>query len=173
MSPSTPLARWDYSNVEPFSYGNSPMYERGMAELDDCATVQDWGCGTAWAKRFCKGNYVGVDETPGFADIVADLRSYTTRVEGIFMRGVLEHNLDWHLILDNAVTSFTKRFVLILFTPMQDQTNVLFWPKPDIPDVAFAASDIESRFGSRSFRFEEERTDTQYNFERMYVVESS
>lgn len=162
--------KWDYRDVEPFPYGESPLYEIGMRMLDDCETVEDWGCGTAWAKQFRDGPYVGIDGAEGYADIVADLRTYTSDVEGIFMRGVLEHNHEWKPILQNAMVSATKRLVLVLFTPMADATHVIGYTRDDIPDISFAPADIEAYFGGRKFICIDHETDTQFGVERIYSV---
>lgn len=162
---------WDYSATEPFPYDDERAYREGMPLLADCETVEDWGCGTAWAKRYREGAYVGVDMAPGYADVVADLRTYRSDVDGIFMRSVLEHNHDWRAILDNALASARKRLVLVLFTPMQPATvNIIDTPN-GIPNIGFAAEDIESAFGDREFRHEDWYTDTVFGFERLYVVE--
>jgi hypothetical protein len=162
---------WDYRHVGSFPYGDEYAYATGMPLLDDCETVEDWGCGTAWAKRYRTGAYVGIDMAPKFADIVVNLSDYTSDVDGIFMRSVLEHNLEWEPILRNAVASFRKRLVLILFTPMQDETRVLNETYNGIPNIGFAPGDIEAHFGDRPFRFEDWLTDTQFGVERMYVVD--
>lgn len=78
-------------------------YRRAAAFLTDVTEVEDWGCGAGGFKRFCRPRYVGVDgsKTP-FADRVVDLCTYTSRVEGIMMRHVIEHSYLWRAILDNG-----------------------------------------------------------------------
>ena len=162
------MNRWDYSHVAAFPYDDETMYVEGMTRLKDCEVVEDWGCGTAWAKRYRTGTYIGVDWAPGFADVVADLHTYTSRVDGIYMRGVLEHNEDWQPILDNALAS-APHLVLVLFTPMAAETSVIAVNGRGIPDISFAAGDIEARF-KRPFTFKDYATDTQYGTERLYEV---
>src|SRR5512143_667285 len=105
---------WDYSDTDPFPYGEETTYKIGMGLLAECERVEDWGCGTCWAKHYREGSYTGIDWAPGFADVVADLRTYISDVDGIFMRAVLEHNTDWGDILDNALVS-APHLVLVLF----------------------------------------------------------
>ena len=94
-----------------------------------CQTVEDWGCGLGWFRRYISPprEYLGIDGSASpFADIVHDLRTYRSgKPHGILMRHVLEHNHHWKPILDNAIASFTKGLCLILFTPWQVKTSVL------------------------------------------------
>lgn len=161
--------RWDYAGREAFAYGDETTYAEGMKLLEDCEVVEDWGCGTAWAKRFREGTYIGVDAAPGYADIVADLRTYTSGVDGIFMRHVLEHNEDWAQILDNALAS-CLRLVLILFTPMTNETRVIYSNGNGVADISFAPHDIESHFAMRPYSYVTYDTATQYGSERLYEV---
>jgi hypothetical protein len=106
-------------------YGQERSYVKGMQWLAPCALVEDWGCALAYAKNYRIGDYRGIDGTPGKADVVADLSTYRSEVEGIFMRHILEHNYDWRVILQNALASFTKRMTLILYRPMQQREAVI------------------------------------------------
>lgn len=105
-------------------YGVEDSYKIGMDWLNPCREVEDWGCGPAYARKFRKGSYIGVDGTPGYCDKVSDLREYRSDVDGIFMRHVLEHNHDWRKILDNALESFRERMSLIFFSPWAEETHV-------------------------------------------------
>jgi hypothetical protein len=122
------VGNWDYKNhLEPCRYGDEPTYEKAAAWLDGCGpVVEDWGCGTGWAKRhFTKSKYVGVDGSwSRFADTVADLRLHRSSCDGILLRHVLEHDYDWHMILENAVRSFTKRLAVVFFMPLEPFTRL-------------------------------------------------
>jgi hypothetical protein len=122
-------------------YGVEDSYKVGMGWLKDCEVVEDWGCGPAYSKNYRVGKYIGVDGTEGFCDKQAALESYTSEVEGIFMRHVLEHNLSWKPILENALRSFTKRMSLIFFTPWADKTFVVHEWK-GIPFISFKKEEI-------------------------------
>lgn len=106
-------------------YGQERSYVRGMEWLGTCQLVEDWGCALAYAKNYCIGDYRGIDGTAGKADVIADLSTYKSEVDGVFMRHILEHNFDWRDILGNALQSFTKRMTLILYRPMQDTEKVI------------------------------------------------
>lgn len=118
------LNKWDYSGVDEVCYSDDKCisYQKAADFLGD--TVEDWGCGTAWAKRYFK-NYRGIDGSPHkYVDEVVDLIHYTSDVDNILMRQVLECNEDWKVILENVIKSFKKKFCLIVFTPFADETHV-------------------------------------------------
>jgi hypothetical protein len=86
------------------------------------------------------------------------------------MRHVLEHNpFDWRLILDNAVASFTKRMVLVLFTPTADLTILL--KDGDPPDASLSWLDLTARFDGLSVGHERLITGTQYGVENIFYLE--
>lgn len=168
------LGLWDYSkSTSDQKYGDDDLtYQKGMEFLSDCKTVEDWGCGTGHAKRFCKGSYVGVDGSMGPETlVVSDLREYTSNVEGIFLRHVLEHNHDWKKILGNAVKSFTHKMALILFTPFSHETHQIATNWSNIPDLSFRKEDIAEFFAGLKVREEALRTQTQYKMEYIFYIE--
>ena len=120
------LNKWDYSGVNTVCYSdvNQESYKKSAEFLGD--TVEDWGCGTGWSKRFFK-NYKGIDGSPSNfvaeKDIV-DLVNYTSDVDNILMRQVLELNTEWRKILENIKKSFKKKFCLIVLTPLVDTTHI-------------------------------------------------
>lgn len=168
------LGLWDYSKATPGEkYGGDDVtYQKGMAFLSDCATVEDWGCGTGYSKKFCTGTYRGLDGSKGpETDIVVDLRDYKSNPDGIFMRHVLEHNHDWKKVLDNAVASFRKKLVIILFTPLTAETRQIATNWSKIPDMSFRKEDITGAL--KEFKVKEEvlRTKTQYGMEFVFYIE--
>jgi hypothetical protein len=127
-------------------YGVEDSYRVGMDWLKDCELVEDWGCGPAYSRNHRKGSYRGVDGTEGFCDVVADLATYKSSPPGLFMRHVLEHNVEWRPILENALNSFTERMSLIFFTPWADKTHVVHEWK-SIPFISFKKEDILELIG--------------------------
>jgi hypothetical protein len=123
--------KWDtiYSTLSEtpsaFLYGDTSSYEMGAKILEDCKTVEDWGVGAGGFKRY-RPDAIGVDgsHTP-YADIISSLVTYTSNVDGIFMRHVLEHNFEWKQILINALKSATKKIALIIFTPFIEEKTSL------------------------------------------------
>jgi glycosyltransferase involved in cell wall biosynthesis len=166
------IGKWDYQIVGQFTYGDDTTYKKGMAFLDGRGTIEDWGCGAAYAKLFVKeSKYIGIDGSQStFTDQVVDLRNYTSKTDCIFMRHVLEHNHDWRNILANAVNSFTKRMVLIVFTPFAEQTKqIAKWS--DIPDISFRKADLTEFFQHLKYIEESLETDTEYKTEHIFYIE--
>jgi hypothetical protein len=127
-------------------YGADESYEIGMTWLSRCEIVEDWGCSLAYAKKFRKGAYVGVDGTEGAADVLADLANHKSSTPGLFMRHVLEHNDNWRLILSNAIESFTDRMVLITFIEAEDQdrrsSEHKQWKRPEWSHLHLSRPDL-------------------------------
>jgi hypothetical protein len=165
------VGKWDYQGLEQFPYDDETTYKKGMAFIDGHGIIEDWGCGTAYAKRFVtKSIYIGIDGSKStFTDRVADLREYTSNTDCIFMRHVLEHNYDWKKVLANAVSSFKKRMVLIIFTPFTNRTQqIASWSS--IPDIAFRKHDLTRFFSQFEYTEESLNTDTQYRTEHIFYI---
>lgn len=165
--------RWSYEAApEPFAYDEETSYAKGMAFLHGLSTIEDWGCGTAYAKRFvADGVYRGVDGSQSpFCDVVADLQTYRSETEGVFMRHVLEHNWGWRAILRNAVASFGRRMTLIVFTPFEASERKLM-EENGIPDLALDKAEVLSFFEGLSVREETFASKTQYGQETIFYVE--
>ncbi|OHA87802.1 MAG: hypothetical protein A3A96_00550 [Candidatus Zambryskibacteria bacterium RIFCSPLOWO2_01_FULL_39_39] len=182
MTKESMLGKWDgwYKDAKTmgaFRYGDTITYKLASDFLADTKEVEDWGCGTGGFKRFYKGKYVGIDGSKNtFVDKVADLSSYRSDVESIMMRHVLEHNYDWQNVLARAVSSFRRKFCLIIFTPFQDETSEIAHNKKygvDVPDLAFRKEDIEKFFVGLKWRMETHKTKTSYGVEYIYYVEKN
>lgn len=126
------------------SYASDETYKAGMDWLAECRTVEDWGCALMYAKKFRVGEYVGIDGMN--ADVNIDLNKYRSKVDGVFMRHVLEHNLDWRVVLQNALASFQKRMALIMFLPPTTKDGI---PTPGkIPTIHLNWIDLRSMLGT-------------------------
>lgn len=158
---------WHYDGTRsPFPYGDDDLSYRKAAEFLGDGPVEDWGCGTAWAKRFFSNGYIGIDIAPGFADHIVDLRTYVSGVDGILLRHVLEHNWEWKTILMNALHSANK-VALVIFTPFSEETKQIAWnPGYDVPDISFRREDLTSHF--RNFTAETFASKTQYGEETIF-----
>jgi hypothetical protein len=170
------LGAWNYLETSQFKYGDDTSYVRGMAFLDGHGNIEDWGCGFAHARNFVHaGSYVGIDGSGTKADRLADLQTYTSRTSCVFMRHVLEHNANWRTILGNALASFEKRMVLVIFTPFGPTTRIIATSNKvttvPVPDISFRRADLIEAFGAVSFREESLRTDTQYGVEHIFYLE--
>jgi hypothetical protein len=171
----------DVNNPSTFRYGDTETYSVGYNFLKGCKVVEDWGCGTGGFKRLFVDPtpaYVGIDGslTP-FADVKADLVNYTSSVEGIFMRHVLENNYEWACILENACKSFTRKMCLVLFTPFSDTTATEIAHNRahgvDVPDLSLSKKEIMSiinKHNIRSCRIETKHTATGYGVEHIFYL---
>ena len=167
--------KWDkfYTGVEARRpYGDSQTYALGAVFLKGLS-VEDWGCGLGWFQNFHKDAYIGVDGSCSkFASVHTDLTKYTSKTDGLFMRHILEHNHDWRWVLKNAVESFQKRMVLVLFTPFSNETHVLRESVPGIPDISFRKEDLLDFIGPFVCREESVKTQTQYGQEHVFYLET-
>jgi hypothetical protein len=164
-------------------YGDDMSVRRGVAFLavPEICTVEDWGCGYGGVKLYLAPHqrYIGVDGSSSkFADVIADLEYYRSNVDAIFMRHVLDHNPNWHLVLKNAVASFAKKMVLVLFTPFQETTRVLreypAWGETvhSMWDIGFNRDDIVQGVESCSWSSEENLPSrTGYGVEHIFYLE--
>ena len=142
----TNLSKWHdfYTNASgPIRFGNERSYRVAAEFLKDCATVQDWGCGTCWLRQYIHGEYLGIDGSGPHVDEWADLVEYTSEAEGICLRHVLEHNDDWRLILANALASMRKRLVIVLSVPLADEDIELsFNEYNSAPHISLCQSEL-------------------------------
>ena len=164
--------RWDYSDGEQFAYDEDTSYRRGIAFLDGHGTIEDWGCGTGYAKKFVKASrYVGIDGSDSpYCDVKADLQDYRSSPDCIFMRHVLEHNWGWRSILRNAVNSFRYRMVLVTFTPFQDD-ELKIADNDGIPDLSLVKQEVLGFFARMTVVEEIVASKTEYGEETLFYVE--
>lgn len=139
--------RWyELDGDTPTSYGSTDTYELGAEFLADVeGIVEDWGCGRGYFRTLvAPDRYRGIDGSVSrHADLVVDLVDYRSDVAGIFLRHVLEHDYRWKAILKNAAESAREKLVVVLFTPMQDETREIAWnDDPGVPDIGFALDDL-------------------------------
>lgn len=166
--------RWDYTGLEPTAYDEETSYKIGLEFLDGHGeSIEDWGCGTTFAKRFVtKSRYVGVDGShSAHADVKAELQEYQSHADCIFMRHVLEHNWGWRQILANAVASFQKRMVLIVFTPFSKGSDEAIRYNDVIPDLSLNKEEILGFFKGLKVREQDMKSNTEYGVETIFFLE--
>lgn len=115
-------------NLQHSQYGTLETYSRAAAWFKDCAEVSDWGGGSGFFRQFLPDavRYRLVDGTlQADAQTIANLETFAEPAEGILIRHVLEHNVNWLDILQNAMRAFTKRLVVVTFTGPADATHVV------------------------------------------------
>jgi len=165
------------SSPSEFLYGNTVTYQKGYDFLKTCKNVEDWGCGTGGFKRFFTDNscsYIGIDgsNTP-FSNIKADLATYTSNTEGLYMRHVLEHNYEWKQVLRNALYSFKEKMCLVLFTPFAPETAEIAHNLKhgvDVPDLSFSKQELISVFNEYPIEYEIESLNTQTGYGVEHVI---
>ena len=158
--------KWDYSKAT--DYGDDASYLKVCSYLDE--NVEDWGCGAKYAKKFLKG-YKGIDGS-GNPDVKADLEVYTSRTPNLLMRHILEHNHQWQKVLDNALSSFTKKMSLVIFTPFSETTRLISTEPNGIPNLSFRKLDLENEFRRFNCIWTEETfsSKTQYGQETVFYL---
>lgn len=175
----TNVGKWDrwYAGIkEPQPYGDTITYQLGAEWLKDCTIIEDWGCGKGWFSRFITPNkYRGIDGSYSpFANEIVDLVTYRSSVSGIYMRHVIEHNYEWKSVLTNALNSFTDRMVLVLFTPMAEETHEIYYNvDPGVPDISFAEKDLLKLFDAAGVSIVEKKTvnnHTNYGEETVFFL---
>jgi hypothetical protein len=169
-------AKWNavYENLtEERLWGDETTYRLAAQYLADVDVVEDWGCGSGGFRFFCRTNYIGVDgsATP-FADKIVDLSNYTSSADGILLRHVLEHNIDWEVILHNAVKSFRRKLCIILFTPFGRKTKtILYDPARDVVTISFRKEDISKHLSGCQWSLTESiPTSSYYKSEHIFFV---
>jgi hypothetical protein len=142
--------KWNYKGLGQVKYGHPESYERPAAFFDEIGGVlEDCGCGCAGMKPHVKVcRYIGIDGSKNdFADRCdVDLREYRSNCDCLLLRGVLDHNEEWEKILVNALASFNKRMVVMIFHDLGAKTKVILRhndPKfPGVPDLQFCLGDL-------------------------------
>jgi predicted SAM-dependent methyltransferase len=179
---SSMLGKWDgwYSNLKKtpsaYRYGDTITYRLAANFMQDCTSIEDWGCGAGGLRRFCDPeSYVGVDGSQNpHVDVVDDLRTRRSKPQGIVLRHVLEHNYDWRSVLTSAMASATEKVCVVLFTGFVDQTREIDHNRHagvDAPTLAFSKADIEAFFTGCEFELLENlKTGAGYGVESVYYV---
>lgn len=139
-----PLGFWEaeHQRNESHCYGKEESYRKAAELLSECVTIEDWGCGSGYARRFFNDGYRGIDGSRSkFCDEVDDLRTRESKPEGILLRHVLEHNLEWATLLKNALRCAQKRLVIVFFMDWVDQTTVQ-WEECGRPCITLSRNDV-------------------------------
>ena len=147
-------------------------------------SLEDWGCGNCVFKEYLNKNikYIGVDgSNTGFQDKIQDLTNYITNIDGIYLRHVLEHNNDYKQIFQNALQSFNKVLVLVLFTPFTSKNEIDILTTCElkgkiIPDIAFNKKhiiDIIQNNNSSYALIENVKSKTGYGYEQVFIIKKN
>lgn len=147
------MDRWKYKGLGRVRYGHPESYERPAAWFDELGgVVEDWGCGCAFFKEYVKKcKYIGVEGSMNdWVDRHVDLRNYRSTCDHILLRGVIDHNEDWELVVQNAIASFQKRMVVMIFHALGPRTKKILTHTsgryPGVIDMQFCLSDLMKYF---------------------------
>ncbi len=156
----------------------------GWLNIPSILKIEDWGGGYGGFKNFIGDHqkYICIDGSKSkFTDKIEDLTSYTSNVDAIHIRHVLEHNPEWQKILSNFLSSFKKRGVLTLFTPFSDKTTIIAKDPNfdgtgvDMVDISFSLSDLNNYFSRFKVKVAASilniKTDTEYKVEHIFLLE--
>lgn len=130
--------------------------------------LEDWGGGTGYAKRFVKNSkYRLVDFSPSrWLDEMADLEGYTSNVEAVLLRHVLEHNRGWKQILLNATHSASLKLAVVLFIPIASAPTHNLYDEGGVCNLQINATDFHRVLRDWRVRREEVGTEELYLAER-------
>jgi len=178
------VGKWDswYESLptEPgsFRYSDTITYKEAANFLSDCATVEDWGVGGGGFLRY-RPDAIGVDgsDTKFATKKHIDLQQYISKCEGVHIRHILEHNYNWFNILENALKSATKKIVITMFIPLnEDITKEVSHNKQhgvDVPDMSISKKefyDIISKYKNIKIETQNFKTPTGYGEEEMIFL---
>ena len=189
MTRTPSMGRWTESfSVEPHPFGEETSYRKAVDFLDVGGVLEDWGCGTGWARRYVKNStYVGLDGSPRpegtradpatglpyvYADRIVDLREYRSDADSILLRQVLESNWEWREILANLLASFRRRAVIVLFTPFSASgREVNKRPDLEIPELRIPCGEFMGLVGPTLAREETLASNYLNQIEQMFYLE--
>jgi hypothetical protein len=151
--------------------GDTRSYTLGYEFLKTCYTIEDWGCGAGFKNLFNNDihKYIGIDGSK------TELTEYTSKVDGIFLRHVLQDNYEWKIILENACKSFSKKMCLILFTPFSNEiTQITHNLKDgiDVPELSFDKNELIDIFIKYNITYDliNIKNETSYNIEHIFYL---
>jgi hypothetical protein len=176
--PVSNIGRWDKwwlgESASRTPVGDTESYHIGADFLQDCEVVEDWGCGPGWFATVRRGRCIGVDGSRSpYADRHADLVEYSSDVDGIFMRHVLEHNYEWRRILENALRSFRKKMVIAIFTPWSETETkeIRFIDDVGVPHLSFRRADLTDMLHGMEWELLERQSPNRiYGEEHIFLI---
>lgn len=181
---SNNIGKWDeaFKNLpsypSAFKYGETLTYEMAADFLKDCHTVEDWGVGGGGFLKF-RPNAIGVDgsDTPFAEKKYIDLVEYTSNIEGVHIRHVLEHNYEWKSILKNALKSATKKVAITLFIPLNNRNNTIELAYnlfgTNVPNLSISEKefmDVVNEFNYKDITRATFSTNTYYSLEEIIHI---
>lgn len=117
---------WANADLETPGMGHPAVMEAAAEWLDkpEIIGIADWGCGHGQFIWYIAPHqiYTGFDAcAESNADVIMDLREWAGFSDGVYLRGILEHNDDWEAILTNFLHSFRFRAILVFAFDFTDK----------------------------------------------------
>ena len=172
------VGRWDRAyqgQVLRIPCGEILTYERAAEWLNGLA-VEDWGCGLGWFSTHHAGDCIGIDGSKtAFGVKQVDLCGYRSETDGLLLRHVLEHNVNWKTLLQNALASFRGRMVLILSTPLVETTSLLDqvdYGSGPIAFIGLGQGELEAALEPYLVRAETHHTGGRFGVEHVFYLEA-
>jgi hypothetical protein len=178
------VSKWDnwYKELgnEPssYKYSETESYKIAANFLKELDVVEDWGVGGGGFLNHLP-SAIGVDgsDTPFAHKKFIDLCNYVSKVNGVHLRHVLEHNYEWKQVLKNALTSAKDKLVITFFIPFSDgQTkelahNLIYGV--DVPDLSISKKEFDSilqSFSTKKIEIISLENGTAYGIEIIYKI---
>ena len=178
------INQYDYSSVGQVCYSDPKCesYKKAAAFLGVHKPVEDWGGATGWAKKYFTSSYKNIDGSAHKnVDVIADLTEYTSNVNNILIRQVLESNINWEKIINNAKKSFTDKLCIVISTPLVQSTRMgMRNPIVDsrgkvdqskyFQEMLFSKNDILNLFPKSEYKVEEETISTEQYYRKDWIL---
>jgi SAM-dependent methyltransferase len=164
-------AGWSRWTREPHEQDPQTSLTQALAFLDGQGAIEDWGAGSADARRLVQSSaYVAVDALDSEQiDVKADLQDYRSNASCILIRHVLEHNWGWRRIVANAVASFENRMAIVIYTPFSSREAKLD-EYDEIPILALDKAELTAFFTGLDVREETISSKTDYGQETIFYL---
>ena len=169
---------WNYDHLRHSrAYGDKQTYGIALDWLKTCPEIEDWGCGPGYFGKLLPFDikYRGIDMAMfrnGSSEQI-DLGEYTSKVSGILIRHVLEHNYSWKRILENALSSFVYRMCVIMFIPPGDNSDPINVSESYLPEFQLSKKVLLEMFQPYLKNVQYLDTRSQYRNEVIYFLEKS
>ena len=162
-----------------YSDSECASYKMAAKFLGD--NVEDWGGGTGWARRYFK-EYRNVDFSGHKnVDEIIDLTEYTSSVDNILIRQVLDAEERWEKIIENAKKSFKKKLCIIVGTPRVKKTRLGTVEPVFLADgskvigeyyqeMCYNPEDIKAFFPEGEYRITEEEVETNQYYHKDWIL---
>ena len=161
-----------------YKYSETETYKIAADFLRGLDAVEDWGVGAGGFLNHLP-TAIGVDgsDTPFAQKKFIDLCNYVSKVNGVHLRHVLEHNYEWKQVLINALTSAKDKLVITFFIPFSGGEtkelahNLIYGV--DVPDLSISKKEFDiilQSFSTKKIEIISLENGTAYGIEIIYKI---